>query len=602
MLDRRQRIVCGMGDNGSPAAVDFAARQADRLGADLHLVRVVAYPPLDYLGASNEPPGAAQAERLFEAARTRAVHSYPGLVVTHEIIDTGSIAGGLTEAADHAGMLVIEQTARGPLRRFVTGSTADGVALRSSVPIVVVPHTWSDPGGGAPAPADVVTVAVQDVEEAPELIRVAFREAAALGAEVQVLHVLWLTVDFEVAGDIQRDWIERSSADFAAVLHAVEADHPGVKAHIDIVNAAPADAIIAASDAARLLVMGRRHHDRPWGMHLGPVAHRVLLEPSCPVLLPPTEPVTSEAVVASAPDEALDVTAECGPDDVVVGVGSGEASGALAFAAAEARRRGCGVHVVHAVPVPAVDGIVLPDAWAAALADGRQAVTAAAEKLRGDAPDLPSVSAQVLEGGLVPDDLAAQAGHGALLVLQHRRLGAIRRLVTHSVTNAVSSRTNGLVVAVPDGWVAPTTTGRVVVGIADPESSDAVLDVAFLEAQRRQAPLVLAHSTWLGGNPAGLILDKSMVIEWATRARGALIATTRSRRERYADVAVSYVVEHIPPVDLLSQVSDHEDVLVVEARRHFWEVPSHLGPVTRGLLGAAACPVMLVPSAPSARP
>ncbi len=599
MTDLRHQIVCGVGDNGSPSAVGFAAREADRHRADLHLVRVVAYPFLDYVGASDEVPGRTEATTLLEEARTQALAAFPDLVVTHEVIDTGWVASGLTESAGGAELLVLEQTSHGQLHRFVTGATADGVSLRTQVPVVVVPRGW-DVGDDRPG---VVTVAVQDVEEAALLIGTAFEKAAALHAEVHVLHVIWLVGGFDLSGDMQRSWIERATADLSTVVADLETLHPDVKARIDVVQAPPADAIAAASGAAGLLVLGRRQHHRPWGSHLGPVAHRVLLETSCPVLLPPPATSTVEVGVGESPPatDSRPDEAEAGRDDVVVGIGPSDASSALAYAAAEGRRRGTGVHVVHAVPVPSVDGTMLPEAWIDALAQGRKVVAAAADTVRNESPALASVTTQVVERGQVAATLAAQAERGGVLVLQHRRLGTLRRLVTHSVTNAVASRARGVVVAVPDGWAAPTTPGRVVVAVADPESSDVTLEAGFAEAVRRRAPLVVAHSTWLGGNPEGLILDRTMITEWADRARTSLIAATAARRERFPDVVVTHLVAHIPPVDLLSHYAAADDLLVLEARRHFWELPSHLGPVTRGLLGAAPCPVLLVPSAGAER-
>lgn len=600
MTNQRHQIVCGVGDTGSPAAVRFAAREAARHRADLHLVRVVAYPFLDYVGVSEETPGTTEANALLDEARARALEGFPDLTVTQEVIDTGWVASGLTDSTGSADLLVIEQTSHGHLHRFVTGATADGVALRTPVPVVVVPRAW-DATDERPG---VVTVAVQDTDEAALLIGAAFDEAAALQAEVHVLHVIWLVGGFDLSGDMQRAWIERATADLAGVVEDLEALHPDVKARIDVVQAPPADAIAAASSTAGLLVLGRRQHLRPWGSHLGPVAHRVLLEAGCPVLLPPPSSTDAPSDTAAdipdesrAGDDGRAAQSEAGPDDVVVGIGTSDASSALAFAATEGLRRGTGVHVVHAVPVPSVDGTMLPEAWMEALAEGRRVVAAAADTVRDDAPGLASVTEQIVERGQVAATLAAQADRGGLLVLQHRRLGTLRRLVTHSVTNAVASRARGLVVAVPDGWATPATVGRVVVGVADPDWTAATLDVAYAEASRRKAPLVVVHSTWMGGNPEAMTLNRTMITEWADRARSNLAASTDRRREQFPDVGVTLVVEHVPPTELLGRYAEADDLLVIEARRHFWAVPSHLGPVTRGLLGVAPCPVLLVPAA-----
>ena len=580
MNDSRQQtrqVVCGVGATGSPAAVDLSAREAVRRRADLHLVHVIAYPAVSYAGAETEQPGVAEARHVLTAARATVAAAYPGLTVTDSTVEEGWVADGLTEASAGAALLVIEQTSRRHLQRFLSGTTADGVALRTSAPVLVVPHDWS----ADDAHPGVVTVAVQDVGEAPELVASALRQAEILGAEVHVLHAVWLPGGSEVGGEIHRDWIELCSAELAGVLAGLEALHPDVKTRIDVVAEAPADAITTAAGAATLLVLGRRHRERPWGTHLGPVAHRVLLEAPCPVLLP----AMSQTSVTPEPRTPAwsDAETPIGSHDVVVAVGSGDTTSALTFAADEARRRGVAVHVLHATQV---------------VGDGRRLVDAAADVVRGAAPEL-SVSTHVLGVGQVPATLADRADEAGLLVLQHRRLGAVRRLVTHSVTNGVVSRSRGLVVAVPDGWVLPTTPGRVVVGIADPDAAARALDAGFEEAERRGVPLVVAHSTVRLGTSDGA-LDRSTIAEWGARARATLLAETRRRKAEHPDVEVAtHVVDHSPPIDLISQLVEADDLLVLEARRHFWELPSHLGPVTRGLLGSVACPVLLVPSAPT---
>ena len=78
---------------------------------------------------------------------------------------------------------------------------------------------------------------------------------------------------------------------------------------------------------------------------------------------------------------------------IVVGVGPEEVESALAFAAAEAVRAGCGLHLVHAVdltPIPA-DHVLIPAADVEAWGAGRlaEAVKIADELVDGAVPVTP---------------------------------------------------------------------------------------------------------------------------------------------------------------------------------------------------------------------
>ena len=251
-MDDDARIVCGIDVNGSPAAVALAAREAERTGCALHLVHV------------RSPLSVDLEERALERAREAALAVAPRLVVTIELVEDDWVAAALARTAEGAHCLVIERTGRGRLERVLSGSTANGSAVLCTAPLLSVPHDWSPESAAARPP--VVTVAVQDVAEARDLVPVAAREAGARGCELVVLHA----VDHGDAADV---------ADVAGLLE------PTGPVRVEVSHEAASDALVTASAASRLLVLGRRQRDRPWGTHVGPVVRRTLLDATCPVLL-----------------------------------------------------------------------------------------------------------------------------------------------------------------------------------------------------------------------------------------------------------------------------------------------------------------------------
>ena len=182
-----------------------------------------------------------------------------------------------------------------------------------------------------------------------------------------------------------------------------------------------------------------------------------------------------------------------------------------------------------------------------------------------------------------------------VLVLEHRRLDVLRRLVGHQTDDVGGGgRGREVVIVLPDLWKPESSRGRVVVGVVEPDLCVDLLDVALAEAERRGGELVVVHSTAPGGD-TGLRPDPGdLAGRRAQRARVALVeAAERAQRVRPGPL-VDVVVEQGPPVDLLTGMVRPEDVLVIEARRHARESQSPLGPVIRALLEGVSCPVIVV--------
>lgn len=283
---------------------------------------------------------------------------------------------------------------------------------------------------------------------------------------------------------------------------------------------------------------------------------------------------------------------EQNPNPVVVAVGNESVDAALAYGVAEAQRHGCGVHLVHVVHVVATGpDTVLVDATDVERI-GRDTLNEALEKARDLAPDDVQVTGQVLHGALVPA-LVSAVPDARLIVLQRRSLSRIMRLLTRSVSSGVAARAHVPVTSVPDGWSPsdPSAAQVVTVGVDDPERSGPVLAAAVAAARSRGAELHVLHAWWYPGVYDDIITRRTEDDEWAERVGVEL----RAALDKVGTDGVKVTIDarHAYPADALVEASHHSELLVVG--RHDALVPfgSHLGPVSRAVLHAAVCPVML---------
>ncbi|MFB9312703.1 universal stress protein [Nocardioides plantarum] len=566
VADHPDTIVCAVGYDGSPAAVDVAADEAVRRGLRLHLVHVA--PKAD----------GALTDTVLDGAVAQARARHHDLVLTRDPINRTWVAAGLADAGRDAAYVVIERTHRHRLSRLLSGSTADGIAFKVAAPVLSVPHGWA-PDPSSPA---VVTVAVQDVAELPDLVGLAAAEARARGADLVVLHAASASFGHDEAQvDAHRDWIDRAHLLLDTPIRAATEPYPDLEVRLDVVLDRPADVVVRASTGSTLLVVGRRHHEHAWGTHLGPVVRRVLLDAVCPVLLPP-----DKRTGTTAPQPFVGHERDHQPiaDDVVVAVGEDQADGSLRYAIGEADARGVGLHLVHVVEMPAVDGVPLAEVWHDAEAHGRMLLKRAADTARTVGGPHLRVTHHLVEGGPVVRGLVAEGRHASAIVVQHRRLGRARRLVTRSVTSALAARTDVPVIAVPAEWTSKDgRPGYVVVGLQDPDEASTVLTVALEEATRRAMPVRVAHAASLSPTEQRRFLGR---VEEVHR--------------RYPAVTVHHVVKDLDPVDLLVAATRSAELVVIGRRHSTLSRRSHLGPVARGLLERSTVPVMLAPPPVSA--
>jgi nucleotide-binding universal stress UspA family protein len=267
------------------------------------------------------------------------------------------------------------------------------------------------------------------------------------------------------------------------------------------------------------------------------------------------------------------------PRKVLVGIESDGCEAALQYAVAEARRRGCGIHLVHVARPALFSSCALDDIALVGdeLRRTDQLVLAAAEArvhalLEEQAPedDRLSVSTELSHGPVVPM-MASLSGHASRLVVEHRRAGTVGEAVPLSVTADLAVVAQCPVVVVNPEWRRGTDAeGTVVVGVEDLGRAGSLVTTADHEAVRRGARLRVV--TVVGVDAAN----------WAEPEPPATESDTE------------LVLETGEPADVLRAQAEKAELLVVGRHRRRHVVGTPLGHTVRRLLGHCEVPLLLV--------
>lgn len=188
------------------------------------------------------------------------------------------------------------------------------------------------------------------------------------------------------------------------------AEHPSLSVAAELVSGDPADALVARSRGASLLVVGHRAHGESGGSPAGSTAHQVVARAEVPVLV--HRPL---ATAVPAPPQ---------PRPVLVGVAGEPGDDAVVeFAFAEASLRGAPLWALHIWPRPA-------SAEDAAIGYGFAEARDTADRMLVDAlqawsQKYPDVAVhRVLRHGLdIPVALTAASRSAQLVVVGSRRDG-----------------------------------------------------------------------------------------------------------------------------------------------------------------------------------
>ncbi|WP_175408332.1 universal stress protein [Streptomyces sp. TRM64462] len=288
-----------VGVDGSPeslAAVDWAAREAGRLGLPLHVVHAWLWQPLDVPLAQDREVEARRAQGVLDEAVAAVRGVEPELEVSAEIVSDTPVPA-LLAAADAAGMLVLGSRGHGALVGFLLGSYGQQVIAEATRPVVSVraPREGEQPSPAAVESGEVVVGQQGGKEESAPVLGFAFEAAAARGVGVRAVRAWSLPPLYayspgslrlvDEAGGLEP--FERKA--LAEALRPWRERYPGVPVteHVEIGSAG--QVLLSVTRDAGLLVVGRRVRQAPLGPRIGSVAHAALHHAPCPVAVVPHE-------------------------------------------------------------------------------------------------------------------------------------------------------------------------------------------------------------------------------------------------------------------------------------------------------------------------
>ncbi|GAA3560868.1 universal stress protein [Nonomuraea rosea] len=268
---------------------------------------------------------------------------------------------------------------------------------------------------------------------------------------------------------------------------------------------------------------------------------------------------------------------------IVVGIDSSASSTwAVEWAAADARRRGLPLRLVHVC-----------EQWSHGMDRSKYcagALEAAADRARDIGGDV-DVGTEMLTGNVI-ESLIGESVSAESLVLGSRGTGGFAGLVLGSVSLAVAGHAAGPVVIVrgPVG----SENDQIVVGDDGSECSQQAMAYAIEQARARRARLLVLFAwrtpmltpAWPAYSP--LLADSFEEEAGTARER---VATWR---EANPDVLINDDQVRGHPVAALKEAAATADLVVVGSRGLGGFASAVLGSVSHGVLHHVACPVAVV--------
>jgi nucleotide-binding universal stress UspA family protein len=274
-------VVCGYnGRDPSRAALTWGAGEAARRGAPLVVLFAANYPGMA-LGPGpgllhREPDALAAAEEVTAAGVTEALDIRPGLWV----LGATEVAGpfrALVEASRRASVVVLGNRRHGRVASALLGSVSFAVSARAECPVVVVTEESLDRSPGA---RHRVVVGTDGSPEASAAVAVAAHRAVTTSAILEII----ACTGGQPAGDAdQHELLVTTGRIATSTADHVRATHPELAVRTRVEDRPAEVALIEASAAADLVVVGTRGRGAFEGMMLGSVSQAVLNDARCPV-------------------------------------------------------------------------------------------------------------------------------------------------------------------------------------------------------------------------------------------------------------------------------------------------------------------------------
>ncbi|HEY7593898.1 MAG TPA: universal stress protein [Actinophytocola sp.] len=284
---------------------------------------------------------------------------------------------------------------------------------------------------------------------------------------------------------------------------------------------------------------------------------------------------------------------------VVVGIdGSDSSLQAVRWAADEARRRGVGLRLLHAVELPASYSprIIEWNVLHSAMTDrGHEWLAKAQAEARAEATGV-DVETVLTEADSAVPALVKESNDAALVVLGSRGLGGFSGLLIGSTAVGLAGRSRCPVIVVR----GTPSAGPVLVGVDGTPAGEGAIAFAFAQASALGADLVAVHA-W-----SDLVIDAALMtgagaIDFGPleqRSAELLAERLAGWPERYPDVHVTRDVVRDRPAKALLRRAAQARLVVVGSRGRGGFRGLLLGSTSQHLLYHAACPVAVVRTDP----
>jgi nucleotide-binding universal stress UspA family protein len=289
MSDSSQRpIVVGIDRSGhSDRALDWAIDEAAARRLPLHLVHakettVTVWSPMMVVPTDLDTQG-----WVLDSARRRVRAAAPDLTVTTSTM-VGPAATALVAASRDADTVVVGARGHGVVGNLLLGSTSLNVASHAWSPVVVVREdTRGHTAETTQTPS--VVVGFDGSPGSEDALGYAFSAAAQRQLAVDIV-TAWepdLLASYRLSSKTADEMVLETIAQHkqAAITAAApwREKYPSVEVRISVTADRPADALVARSLPAALLVVGSRGLGSLRGPLVGSVSNHVLHHAHCPV-------------------------------------------------------------------------------------------------------------------------------------------------------------------------------------------------------------------------------------------------------------------------------------------------------------------------------
>ncbi|MFZ3471403.1 universal stress protein [Streptomyces sp. 4.24] len=297
------------GSEHSLKALEWARAAAVRHGTGLVVAHVLPDSVQLYAARRSSLHDAGEPEDLADpvSERIRALLAARGPLpseVRYESLE-GSVPDALRSVGAHARMLVMGSRGRGGFAALLLGSNSRAVATSAACPVVVVAHEARGVEAAAQPSAGRVVLGLHASETPDDVLDFAFAEAAARATTLQVVSAYaippsptmvidspfavippeMLVGEDENAVPAEREML-RSQTERLAPFRA---RYPSVPVEQAAVPGDAAGRLVATSNSAALVVVGRHHPRRHIGsLMMGSVANAVLQHAHGPVAVVPS--------------------------------------------------------------------------------------------------------------------------------------------------------------------------------------------------------------------------------------------------------------------------------------------------------------------------